>query len=55
MEWDTAAGHAVLIAAGGRVDRFCGGPLEYGKAELDNPSFYRLRTHRAAACALNPM
>lgn len=39
MEWDTAAGHAVLIAAGGRVDRFCGGPLEYGKAELDNPHF----------------
>lgn len=39
MEWDTAAGHAVLAAAGGRVDRLSGGPLDYGKQELDNPHF----------------
>src|SRR5262249_39088149 len=30
-EWDTAAGHAVLVAAGGTVTAFDGGPLLYGK------------------------
>jgi 3'(2'), 5'-bisphosphate nucleotidase len=41
MEWDTAAGQAVLEAAGGRVDTLSGGPLRYGKTEqgLRNPSF----------------
>ena len=39
MEWDTAAGHAVLRAAGGFVDRFDGGPLTYGKAGFENPHF----------------
>lgn len=33
MEWDTAAGHAVLAAAGGRVTRPDGGAFGYGKAE----------------------
>jgi 3'(2'), 5'-bisphosphate nucleotidase len=32
MEWDTAAGHAVLIAAGGRVTAPDGAPFVYGKA-----------------------
>lgn len=32
MEWDTAAGHAVLEAAGGHVARPDGGPFTYGKA-----------------------
>ncbi len=32
MEWDIAAGHAVLIAAGGSVTRPDGQPLVYGKA-----------------------
>ncbi len=32
MEWDTAAGHAVLIAAGGRVAAPDGAPLRYGIA-----------------------
>ncbi|HTX49307.1 MAG TPA: 3'(2'),5'-bisphosphate nucleotidase CysQ [Caulobacteraceae bacterium] len=32
MEWDTAAGHAVLIAAGGRVTTPDGKPFLYGKA-----------------------
>jgi 3'(2'), 5'-bisphosphate nucleotidase len=31
MEWDTAAGHAVLTAAGGRVIRPDGAALAYGK------------------------
>ena len=39
MEWDTAAGHAVLAAAGGTVDRLEGGPLTYGKPGFENPFF----------------
>jgi 3'(2'), 5'-bisphosphate nucleotidase len=40
MEWDTAAGHAVLRAAGGRVERLDGGgPLTYGKPGFENPFF----------------
>lgn len=39
MEWDTAAGHAVLIAAGGRVTAFDGRDLVYGKAGFENPDF----------------
>lgn len=33
MEWDTAAGHAVLAAAGGRVTNPDGTPFLYAKAE----------------------
>jgi len=32
MEWDTAAGHAVLLAAGGSVTTPDGEPFAYGKA-----------------------
>jgi len=39
MEWDTAAGDAVLRAAGGRVDTLEGQALKYGKPGLDNPHF----------------
>jgi 3'(2'), 5'-bisphosphate nucleotidase len=41
MEWDTAAGHAVLEAAGGKVATVDGTPLDYGKVEtgLRNPGF----------------
>lgn len=39
MEWDIAAGHAVLLAAGGQVLDLRGQPLRYGKPGLDNPSF----------------
>ena len=40
MEWDTAAGHAVLLGAGGRADRLDGtGPLTYGKPGYENPFF----------------
>ena len=41
MEWDTAAGQAVLEAAGGTVVDTDGKPLRYGKSEagLRNPSF----------------
>ncbi|MFN3520952.1 MAG: 3'(2'),5'-bisphosphate nucleotidase CysQ [Phenylobacterium sp.] len=33
MEWDIAAGHAVLLAAGGRLTTPEGGPFVYGKAQ----------------------
>ncbi len=40
MEWDTAAGHAVLAGAGGRVVRWDDhSPLVYGKAGYENPFF----------------
>jgi len=38
-EWDTAAGHAVLLAAGGRIDGPDGTPLRYGKAAFLNRGF----------------
>jgi 3'(2'), 5'-bisphosphate nucleotidase len=41
MEWDTAAGHAVLAAAGGSVTTIDGRPFVYGKIEegFANPFF----------------
>jgi 3'(2'), 5'-bisphosphate nucleotidase len=39
MEWDTAAGHAVVLAAGGRVTTLDGAELTYGKPGFDNPHF----------------
>ncbi|MFD1160305.1 3'(2'),5'-bisphosphate nucleotidase CysQ [Roseovarius aestuarii] len=40
MEWDTAAGHAVLQGAGGKVVRFDDhSPLVYGKEGYANPFF----------------
>jgi len=38
-EWDTAAGHAVLLAAGGRVDGPDGEALRYGKRAFLNRGF----------------
>jgi 3'(2'), 5'-bisphosphate nucleotidase len=42
MEWDTAAGHAVLLAAGGKVLTVDGEPLAYGKPGFENPHFFAL-------------
>ena len=40
MEWDTAAGHAILRGAGGEVVRFHDHtPLTYGKPNFENPFF----------------
>lgn len=39
MEWDTAAGQAILEAAGGRVETITGAPLTYGKPGLKNDGF----------------
>jgi 3'(2'), 5'-bisphosphate nucleotidase len=38
-EWDTAAGHAIVLAAGGRVDGAGGAPLAYGKRAFLNRAF----------------
>ncbi|HEV8444507.1 MAG TPA: 3'(2'),5'-bisphosphate nucleotidase CysQ [Steroidobacteraceae bacterium] len=39
MEWDTAAGHAVLAAAGGSVTGLEGEPFSYGKPGFRNGNF----------------
>jgi len=39
MEWDTAAGHAVLRAAGGRVETLDGEEFLYGKPGFENTFF----------------
>lgn len=38
-EWDTAAAHGVLAAAGGKVETLDGQPLRYGKENMLNPHF----------------
>jgi len=45
MEWDTAAGQAILQAAGGSVSTLDGHKLLYGKAGFLNPHFIA-RGHR---------
>lgn len=39
MEWDIAAGHAILTAAGGCITNEDGSPFLYGKKTLLNPHF----------------
>lgn len=39
FEWDTAAGHALLNAAGGKILTFEGNPLTYGKDNFENSGF----------------
>ena len=39
MEWDIAAGHAVLAAAGGRLRDLAGQAIGYGKPGFENPHF----------------
>jgi 3'(2'), 5'-bisphosphate nucleotidase len=38
-KWDTGAAHAVLSAAGGRVETLEGKALVYGKEDVLNPFF----------------
>ena len=52
MEWDTAAGHAVLLAAAGQVLTLEGLPLTYGKAGLRNPGFIASSERHAATSRL---
>lgn len=39
MEWDTAAGHAILNAAGGKVEDFDGNEFLYAKENFENKGF----------------
>ena len=39
MEWDTAAGQAILEGAGGSFTHLDGSPFEYNKEVLKNPGF----------------
>jgi len=58
MEWDTAAGDAVLTAAGGRVSGLDGRPLAYGKREqaddvdFANPWFLAAATPAVVTAAV---
>ena len=45
MEWDTAAGHAILTSAGGKVVDWDLNPLVYGKAGFKNPGLIEM--HRS--------
>ena len=49
-EWDTAAGHAVLLGAGGRVDGPDGAPLGYGKPAFLNRAFVATGGWQALPC-----
>jgi len=53
MEWDTAAGHAVLRAAGGEVTTLDGAPLTYAKPGFENPPFIA-RGGKAAPASARP-
>jgi 3'(2'), 5'-bisphosphate nucleotidase len=47
-EWDIAAGHALLLAAGGEVTALDGAPLRYGKApDFLNPPFIARATRHS--------
>ena len=55
-EWDTAAAHAVLVAAGGTVVELDGRPLKYNtREELVNPFFVAFGdAHRDWLALLRP-
>ena len=38
-EWDVAAAHCIVEAAGGRITNLAGGPLQYNKPNILNPKF----------------
>ena len=38
-EWDTAAGHAIINGAGGKIETNKGKELKYGKKDFKNRSF----------------
>jgi len=56
MEWDTAAGQAVVECSGGRVCRFdTAVPLRYNKKNLLNPWFLALHVDQLQSFWLNRM
>ena len=52
MEWDTAAAHAVALAAGAHVVDPTGRPLTYNKPDLHNPHFLVSGAHPGPYLAL---
>jgi 3'(2'), 5'-bisphosphate nucleotidase len=53
MEWDTAAAHAILKAAGGSICLFDGAQLFYGKPKFNNPPFVACGIPTSYICNLN--
>ncbi len=53
MEWDTAAAHAVVNEAGGKVCGMDGSELHYNKADLHNPEFFVLPGDRESLSMLS--
>ena len=45
-EWDIAAGHAILIHAGGTITDFDKNPILYGKKNFKNPSLILKRSNK---------
>ncbi|HWD19988.1 MAG TPA: 3'(2'),5'-bisphosphate nucleotidase CysQ [Verrucomicrobiae bacterium] len=54
MEWDTAAAHCVVEAAGGIICLLDGSPLVYGKPGLKNPSIITLGDPSLARVVTSP-
>ena len=52
MEWDTAAAHAVVNEAGGKVCDAFGQSLQYNKEDLHNPEFFVMAKADAALMQL---
>lgn len=50
-EWDTAAGHCIVVQAGGSVSDFQGKELLYNKRDLLNPWFFAAATKHEHALA----
>ncbi len=40
MEWDIAAGHALIKASGGNIFDLAGKEISYGKKNFANPDFF---------------
>lgn len=55
MAWDTAAGHAVLLAAGGSVTELSGAPLRYGQRSQETPKDRLRNPHFVAWGAAAPI
>lgn len=55
MEWDTAAGHALLLAVGGGISDLFGRPMQYARLDrgLLNPGFVAWAARRPADTAFD--
>ena len=49
-EWDTAAGHAIVLGAGGILTAFSGAPFRYNKPDLRNGPFLARSFSDCAFC-----